>query len=256
MARTLGHGATVSTVLSPRMTAPDASRIHDVTIRLECRHLVGRLHKDRSFASFSVASPPLRLLTLRLLAIKWLLPLLEPSVVQRHTGFDLEAGSQVTLPMVTSPDGSGERRKARHASGVHCDSEGRRVGGQPLGQVFSVVLSLRMDCSQALCYCPVSGVFQAGREPPFRVCRGGSPLLRSFVIACGLNTLVQSASVIGAGGHCSETRTKQRKTVLDVYGHLYDGLHWQAAEMLEGPWSISGCRSDRRLSEKDIGLER
>ena len=95
MARTLGHCATVSTVLSPRMTASEAPRPHTVTIRLETRQLGGRLHRDRSWASFPVASRPLRFLTQRLLAIEWLLPLFEPSIVQRHTGLDLEAGSQV-----------------------------------------------------------------------------------------------------------------------------------------------------------------
>lgn len=46
------------------------------------------------------------------------------------------------------------------------------------------------------------------------------------------------------------------KTVLDVYGHLYEGLDREAAENLEAPWSILGRRSNRRLSEKEIGLER
>jgi len=46
------------------------------------------------------------------------------------------------------------------------------------------------------------------------------------------------------------------KTVLDVYGHLYEGLDREAAENLEAPWSTSGRRSNRRLSEKDMGLER
>lgn len=46
------------------------------------------------------------------------------------------------------------------------------------------------------------------------------------------------------------------KTVLDVYGHLYEGLDREAAENLEAPWSILGRRSNRRLSENEIGLER
>jgi integrase len=46
------------------------------------------------------------------------------------------------------------------------------------------------------------------------------------------------------------------KTVLDVYGHLYEGLDRQAAEGLEAPWSTSGNRSNPRLKEKDIGLQR
>jgi integrase len=46
------------------------------------------------------------------------------------------------------------------------------------------------------------------------------------------------------------------KTVLDVYGHLYDGLDRQAAEALEAPWSISQEHSDSRLPDKGTGLER
>lgn len=46
------------------------------------------------------------------------------------------------------------------------------------------------------------------------------------------------------------------KTVLNVYGRLYDGLDRQAAEGLEAPWSASQEHSDARLHEKGIGSER
>jgi hypothetical protein len=61
----------------------------------------------------------LRFLTQRLLAIEWLLPLFEPSMVQRHTGLDLEAGSQVNLACgdFTRRIGRAKKRAAciRHA---------------------------------------------------------------------------------------------------------------------------------------------
>lgn len=46
------------------------------------------------------------------------------------------------------------------------------------------------------------------------------------------------------------------KTVLDVYGHLYEGLDREAAENLKAPWSTSRRPSQSRLSERDTGLGR
>lgn len=46
------------------------------------------------------------------------------------------------------------------------------------------------------------------------------------------------------------------KTVLDVYGHLYEGLDRQAAEGLEPPWSASRRRPNPRNQGKDFGVER
>ena len=68
----------------------------------------------------------------------------------------------------------------------------------------------------------------------------------ALLIAQGTHPAVIAARL----GHTSV------KTVLGVYGHLYEGLDRQAAEGLEAPWSASRHLSSARLQEHDIGLER
>ena len=74
--------------------------------------------------------------------------------------------------------------------------------------------------------------------------------LRHSHVALLIEQGIHPAVIAARLGHTSV------KTVLDVYGHLYEGLDRQAAEGLEAPWSVFSERSVPRQRGRDIGLER
>ena len=75
--------------------------------------------------------------------------------------------------------------------------------------------------------------------------------LRHSHVALLIEQGTHPAVIAGRLGHTSV------KTVLDVYGHLYDGLDRKAAEGLEAPWLMpSSGRDISRGRPKGIELER
>jgi len=74
--------------------------------------------------------------------------------------------------------------------------------------------------------------------------------LRHSHVALLIEQGTHPAVIAGRLGHTSV------KTVLDVYGHLYDRLDRQAADGLEAPWSASRRQGHPRLQGQDVGVER
>jgi integrase len=74
--------------------------------------------------------------------------------------------------------------------------------------------------------------------------------LRHSHVALLIEQGTHPAVIAGRLGHTSV------KTVLHVYGHLYDGLDRQAAEGLEAPWSIAGVKPPReRRQTRELGID-